>query len=139
MPGAKYCIVKGTATGTTSDSDGRFSIELQDGKNRLLISFVGMKTQELDVSNRVFISVKLEESQSNLDDVIVTGYQTISRERSTGSFSKLTTENLETQRLSDLNTLIEGRVAGFTDGLLRGTTSMNGMTTPLYVIDGFPR
>ena len=47
-------------------------------------------------------------------------------------------EQFETQRISNVSTMLEGRVAGLTDGQIRGVTSMNGLTTPLYVIDGFP-
>lgn len=47
-------------------------------------------------------------------------------------------EKLETQRLSSVSSLMEGRIAGYSDGKIRGVTSMNGLTTPLYVIDGFP-
>ena len=137
MPGASV-VIKGTTTGTSSGQDGSFNIEMPAGHNSLVFSFIGMKQQEVDVTNEIFVAVRMEENQSSLEDVVVTGYQTISRERSTGSFSKLTAETIETQRLSDLSTLLEGRVAGFQDGLLRGTTSMNGMTTPLFVIDGFP-
>ena len=47
-------------------------------------------------------------------------------------------KKLETQRLSSVSSLMEGRIAGYSDGKIRGVTSMNGLTTPLYVIDGFP-
>ncbi|MGN6510304.1 MAG: SusC/RagA family TonB-linked outer membrane protein, partial [Chitinophaga sp.] len=67
-----------------------------------------------------------------------TGYQTLSKERATGAFATVTASSLKQQRLSDLNSLLEGRVAGYNNGLIRGTTSMNGVTSPLYVVDGFP-
>ncbi|HBX21073.1 MAG TPA: SusC/RagA family TonB-linked outer membrane protein, partial [Porphyromonadaceae bacterium] len=64
--------------------------------------------------------------------------QTISRERATGSFAKVDAKKLETQRLSNISSLMEGRIAGYRDGRIRGVTTMNGVSTPLYVIDGFP-
>jgi TonB-linked SusC/RagA family outer membrane protein len=137
MPGASI-LIKGTNQGTFSKDDGTFSLSIPQDKQYLVFSFIGMKTQEIDVRNKNFITIKMKDNINSLADVVVTGYQSISRERATGSFSKLTAESIETQRLDNLNTLLEGRVAGFQDGLLRGTTSMNGMTTPLYVIDGFP-
>lgn len=82
--------------------------------------------------------IQMRPTSELLEEVVVTGYQTISRERSTGSFVKVDNKKLEQVRLNSLNTLLEGRVSGYTDGLIRGTTSMNGMTTPLYVVDGFP-
>ncbi len=137
MPGASI-VVKGTSIGTSSLEDGSFSILVPKGESTLLFSFIGMETQEIDVTEKTTVNIEMEDFFSSLEDVVVTGYQTISRERSTGAFDKLTVKDIETQRLSDLTSVIEGRVAGFQDGLLRGTTSMNGMTTPLYVIDGFP-
>ena len=75
-----------------------------------------------------------------MDDVVVTGYQQISKERTTGSFAKVTADNLMTKRYDNLSQLLEGEIAGFNtqSGLIRGTTTMNGVTNPLYVIDGFP-
>lgn len=131
-------LIKGTTSGVSSDVDGNYNLLIPDAGCVLVFSFVGMETQEIKVTNQVYLNVTLKDEISKLEDVVVTGYQTISRERATGSFSKLSTEIIETKRLNNLSNIIEGRVAGFSDGLLRGTTSMNGMTTPLYVIDGFP-
>lgn len=123
--------------GTPTDVNGHYSIRA-NSSDSLTFSFLGYITQSHLVGNKQNLDIKMLSVPTNLSEVVVTGYQTISKERATGSFSKVTSETLDRQRLSDLGTLLEGQVAGFTGGLLRGTTSMYGTTTPLYVIDGFP-
>lgn len=138
LPGVSV-ILKGTTTGVATDVDGRFELLVPDGKEAVLVcSFVGMKTKEVPAVDGEPMRIVLEEDAEVMDEVIVTGYQTISRERATGAFSKVDAKKLETQRLSSVGSLLEGRVAGYSDGKIRGVTSMNGVTTPLYVIDGFP-
>lgn len=73
-----------------------------------------------------------------MDEVLVTGYQTISQERSTGAFDKISGKTLEMKRMSNLSSLLNGEVAGYSDGIIRGYSTMNAQKTPLYVIDGFP-
>ncbi|WP_241748750.1 SusC/RagA family TonB-linked outer membrane protein [Aestuariibaculum suncheonense] len=136
LPGVTIAI-KGTIKGTATDFDGKFEL-LSNPDNILVFSFLGYLSKSVEVGNQTVINVVLEENINELEEVLVTGYQTISKERATGAFSKLNTDDFKSQRLNDLNTIIEGRVAGFQNGVLRGTTTMKGLTTPLYVIDGFP-
>lgn len=126
-----------TVGGTTSDLNGNYSVRVMDSDS-LSFSFLGYAPQTIKVGNRSKVDLYLLPLDSQLDEVVVTGYQTLSKERATGSFAKVSSETLEKRRLSDLESLLEGQVAGFNKGLLRGTTSMNGATAPLYVIDGFP-
>ncbi|MDR0737473.1 MAG: SusC/RagA family TonB-linked outer membrane protein [Prevotellaceae bacterium] len=126
-----------TASGTITDLNGRYSLEV-NSSDSLVFSFIGYVTQTYGVGNQRILDVQMSSVSMNLDEVVVTGYQTISKERATGSFAKVTSETLDRKRLTNLNTLLEGQVAGFTGGLVRGTTSMSGSTNPLYVIDGFP-
>jgi len=131
-------LIKGTTKGTATDFDGAFSIMVPNPENVLVFSALGFETQEITVGNQSVINITLKESSFELEEVLITGYQTISSERATGSFSKLNSQDIQEQRPNSLSTLLEGRIAGYQNGLLRGTTSMNGLTTPLYVIDGFP-
>lgn len=137
IPGASI-LVKGTTNGVSSDTDGNYTLLVPESGCTLVISFVGMEAQEIKVTNQFFLNVTLKEVVSKLEDVVVTGYQTITRERATGSSVKVTGETLDQKRLGDLKTVLEGQIAGYSDGLMRGTTSMRGMTNPLFVIDGFP-
>ncbi len=137
IPGANV-LLQGTETGTITDMDGNYNLSIPKGGGTIVVSFIGMETAIIPFTNETEINVTLTSAITNLDDIVVTGYQSISRERATGSFSKLNTETIETTRLVDLSKVIEGRIPGVQNGVLRGATSMNGMTTPLYVIDGFP-
>ena len=137
LPGATV-VVKGTTIGTATDMDGRYTLAVPEGDHTLQVSMVGMRTENVAVGRRTHINVSLAENVEMMDEVVVTGYQTISKERATGSFAKVTAKDLETQRLVSVNSMLEGRVAGYSDGQIRGVNTMNGVTTPLYVIDGFP-
>lgn len=132
-------LVKGTTVGVYTDSEGNYEIEVPDNPEvSLVFNFFGMKPHEELIGSRDRINVILFPDVEMLDAVVVTGYQTISKERTTGAFAKVNSEQFETQRISNVSTMLEGRVAGLNDGQIRGVTSMNGLTTPLYVIDGFP-
>jgi TonB-linked SusC/RagA family outer membrane protein len=125
-------------TGALSDMDGHYSIIVNSESDKLEFSYIGFQSQIYTVGKNKSLNVTLHKNEQNLDEVVVTGYQTISRERATGAFAKVSADKLEQKRLSSLASVLEGQIAGFNDGKLRGVTSMNGMTTPLYVIDGFP-
>lgn len=128
----------GITGGTVTDVQGNFNLKVASESETLVFSYVGYTSQEVKIGKNRIFNVTLVTDAKILGEVVVTGYQTISKERATGSFTKVGSKQLETRRLSSISSLLEGQVAGFNDGLLRGTTSMNGMTTPLYVIDGFP-
>ena len=131
--------VSGTDNGTVTDMDGNYVLEGVDPNSTLVYSYIGKKTAKRKAasSNSVLI---LEDNANVMDDVVITGYQQISKERATGSFAKVTADNLQSKRYDNLSQLLEGEIAGFNtqSGLIRGTTTMNGVTNPLYVIDGFP-
>ena len=158
LPGATI-VLKGTTSGVVSDSVGRFEIKLPEkGVHVLVFSFVGMKKQEIPLSGKEFIEVVLEEDNENLDDVVVTGYQTISKERATGAYSIVDAETLGRKPTSNLAQALVGLVSGLSvvsapvDGQIRfairgqGTISQVSMgganwkadNDPLIVVDGFP-
>ena len=140
MPGVFISLKSGSKVlgGTATDNNGKYSVVAQSESDSIVFSFIGYQSQSLVIGKKRVFNIKMNDTSSNLGEVVVTGYQTISRERATGSFAKVTSETLSKQRLSNLSTLLDGQVAGFTNGLLRGTTSMHGATSPLYVVDGFP-
>ncbi|WP_303919200.1 SusC/RagA family TonB-linked outer membrane protein [Draconibacterium sediminis] len=132
-------VIKNTTIGAATNENGEFEFEAEEGDySTLVVSSVGYLNEEIEIGNQTNFDIALTQDIAGLDEVMVTGYQTISRERSTGSFVKLKSDQIEQKRLSDLNTVLEGQIAGFSDGVIRGVTSMQGLTTPLYVIDGFP-
>lgn len=137
LPGATV-RVKGEKRQVLTNEDGVFNVAGVDEKSILVISFLGYKTREVNAAKDLG-DIRLEVSAGELNEITIsTGYQTLSKERVTGAFSSLSAKSLEQQRLSSLGSLLEGRIAGYNNGLIRGTTSMRGVTNPLYVVDGFP-
>lgn len=137
LPGATI-RVKGLKKQAVTNSYGEFKLTGVDEDAVLVISFLGYQSIEIKASAKLD-NINLHLQTGQLDEVTVsTGYQTLSKERVTGSFSTISSKKLEQQRLSSMQSLLEGRIPGYNNGLIRGTTSMNGLTQPLYVIDGFP-
>lgn len=108
----------------------------------LIISYIGMKTVELDISKGNTFKVVMEDDYELLDEVVVTGYQSISKERVTGSFAVINTDNLKSRRQTDIMGQLEGQVPGLVqrngDISIRGLATLNAEKTPLFVVDGMP-
>lgn len=136
LPGASI-LIKGTQRGTVTDMNGTFQLSVKAGQT-LIVSFVGMQTQEVLVTQKSDYSIRLDSDSKVLGEVMVTGYQTLSKERSTGSFAKVSATTLEMKRMENLSSALEGQVAGYVDGKIRGVTTMNAIANPMVVIDGFP-
>lgn len=125
-------------SGILTDMNGHFRLVLAKSTKQIEVSSLGFTTKVVNIGSKQQYRITLLPSEEMIDEVVVTGYQTISRERATGAFAKVNSRDLETQRVSSISDMITGRVAGLSDGKLRGVTSMNGLTTPLYVVDGLP-
>ena len=121
-----------------TDNQGHFGLSVPNGTKAIEVSFLGFDSQKINLTNAADYRIQMVASNNYLSEVVVTGYQTISKERATGSFVKVDSEKLNEKRLNSLSSMLEGTVAGYNDGLIRGVTSMNVSTTPLYVVDGFP-
>lgn len=147
VPGVSV-LVKGTQVGVATDVNGRFELRVDDNPEVVLqFSFVGMKSQEVKIGTHTTLNVVLESDTKALDEVLVTGYQTISKERATGSFDMLSREQLN-KPASTLASRLVGVTAGVQNNLdedgnivfeIRGQTSLNTANArPLIVVDGFP-
>lgn len=128
---------KGTQNGAVTDIDGHFQLTVTPGST-LQVSYIGMKTQEVKLSEKREYRITLESNTEALGEVVVTGYQTLSKERSTGAFAKVSAKTLELKRMDNLSNMLEGQFAGYVDGKIRGVTTMNAVANPMVVIDGFP-
>lgn len=143
LPGVAI-LIEGTQIGTSTNAEGEYTLKCPVKPNMaLLFSFIGMKTHREIVGNRTQISVKMEEEMTEMDEVIVTGYQTILKERATGSFSTVTAERLETRLQPNLNSILEGMMTGVVVDRkgnieIRGISTFNAEKTPLLVVDGYP-
>ena len=143
-------LVKNTNKGAQSDFDGNFSISVSNEKAVLIISYLGYVTQEIVVGSRSKINVVLKEDASQLDEIVIIGYGSARQSDLTGSIAVINSEDISGSGSGTLETAIAGTVAGVvvnsTDnspgaGLsikIRGTSSLNASSDPLYVIDGFP-
>lgn len=140
--------VVGTKEGTITDFDGNFSVGSGDKKSvKLLLSYVGKNDKEVEASAGKLMKIVMEDNSQILEDVVVTGYQTLSRERVTGSFDKVNQEMLAARPSADISSALQGMVAGMqatekedgsVDFMIRGTSSLYANTSPLVVVDGFP-
>lgn len=140
-------IVKGEDTGTTSDMDGRFSLEAPEGAT-LVISYIGYHTQEVKVRKRSLLHIVLKEDNQLLDEVVVVGYGTVKKSDLTGSVSGVSNRQYKNQPVQRVENILQGRTPGVevtaTSGMpgasmkvrVRGITSINKSSDPLYVIDG---
>lgn len=126
-----------------ADLNGNFSITVPETVKELEVAFIGMKTQLIAVKQGRTVRVVLREDEHQLSEVIVTGYQTISKERATGAFGVIKTEDLESKLQPDLKSVLEGQAAGVVldkDGNIeiRGVSTFSAEKTPLIVLDGYP-
>ncbi|MGQ1910599.1 SusC/RagA family TonB-linked outer membrane protein [Marinifilum sp. RC60d5] len=145
LPGVSV-IVKGTTIGVSTDIDGNYAINFFDGNAVIVYSFVGMITQEIVYKGQTLQNVTLFADTEQMAEVVVTGYQSISKERASGSFDKLSTEHLE-KASSSISERLQGTLAGVNatvradgsyDFEIRGQSSLYGDAQPLVVVDGFP-
>lgn len=139
LPGVTI-VIKSTKAGVATDMDGRFELVVPEKNCVLLISFVGMKSQEIVTDGIKPLKVILEPEATMLSEVVATGYQTISRERATGSAVILNTEKLDKIQASSLTTKLEGVTPGLSNYggsmSIRGTSSFAVGASPLLVVDG---
>ncbi len=143
---AASVLVKGTANGTATDASGNFAITVPDNAV-LVISAVGYETQEIQVSGRQQINVRLAQSTRKMDEVVVIGYGTASKRDLTGSIAKLSGKEVSDKPNTNPVASLQGKVAGLSvvnngtpggapDIRIRGTNSLGGNLKPLYVVDG---
>lgn len=142
LPGAAIIVV-GTNQGVATDLNGQFILNVPDGKtSKLMISYVGMLPKEVTVTPKMRdVVVVLSADHKALDEVVVTGFQTISRERASGSAVILSKEKLAQIKAPNITSNLEGLVPGLSTkgGLsIRGTSSFSLSSQPLIVIDGMP-
>lgn len=149
VPGVSV-VVKGTTNGTTTDLDGKFTLENVKPTDILQFSFIGYKTQEIKAGDRKTFNITLVEDAQALDEVVIVGYQEIRKKDLTGSVSKVNMSDLLKTPASSFDQTLGGRIAGVnvssgegTPGstmniVIRGNNSLTQDNSPLYIIDGFP-
>ena len=148
IPGANISV-KGTTIGTITDMDGNFSIDVNPNQI-LTISFIGYETKTIPVSNQKILNVVLQETVNQLDELVVVSYGTQKKRDLTGSVSKIDAGELESFPVGQFAQKLQGQVAGVQinqstgqpgKGMgfrIRGAASINGGSSPLFVVDGIP-
>ncbi|MEX2565507.1 MAG: SusC/RagA family TonB-linked outer membrane protein [Cyclobacteriaceae bacterium] len=146
LPGASI-IIKGTTTGTVSDMEGEFSLNVPGPESVLVVSFIGYISKEITVGNQNEINVSLVSDAADLDEVVVVGYGTVKKRDLTGSVERINADAFKNQTMTQLTDMLTGTVAGFNANQstsasggssleVRGPTSLNAGTDPLIVLDG---
>lgn len=148
IPGANV-VVKGTASGTVTDLDGKYSVNIEDESAVLVFSFVGFVSYEVQVGNQTVIDVSLESDITALSEVVVTGYGTQEKKEITSAVASVKEEAFQVGNVQDAAQLIQGKVAGLTivraganpnagfSVRLRGLSTFNNDNPgPLVVVDG---
>ena len=148
VPGASV-IVKGTTSGTISDFDGNYTLNVPDGAT-LVFSFVGYETQEVAVGARAVVDVSMATDLVSLAEVVVVGYGEVEARDATGAVASVKAEDFNGGVVSSPEQLIQGRTAGVSiiqnsgepgGGInirIRGTSSVRSGNNPLFVVDGVP-
>lgn len=148
LPGATV-LLKGTLTGTVTDFDGNYEIQVPSAESVLVFSFTGMTEQEITVGSRSVIDVVMESSMVSLDEVVVTGYGVQKKVNLSGAVDQVDIKQLESRPISNIAQGLQGASPNlnidFNSGEpgqaakinIRGLTSING-GEPLILIDGVP-
>ena len=147
LPGVTV-LLKGTVTGVTTDAEGKYSIFVPKKGATLIFSFVGMKTKEVICGDKREINVTLEEDVQAMEEVVVTGYQTLRKSDVVGSVTTVKASDVMMPAYTSIDQMLQGRVAGVmvmnTSSRvgtspkirIRGTSTILGNQDPLWVVDG---
>jgi len=140
-------LVTGTSTGTVTDFDGKFTLNVPANAESLTISYTGYATQTLALDGTTNFTVQLAAGEL-LDEVVVVGYGTVTQKEVTSAVTTIDAEDFNVGDINDPTQLIQGKVAGLSiskaggdvnsgsDIRLRGLSSFGGNTQPLIIIDG---
>ncbi len=142
-------VVKGTTIGTVTDFDGNYTLDVPDDAKVLVFSYIGMKTQELNITGNV-MNVVLKENSEVLEEVVVTGYGTTKKRDVVTSVASVGADQIKDIPVTSAAEALQGKLSGVsvttTEGSpdadvkirVRGGTSLTQSNDPLYIVDGFP-
>jgi TonB-linked SusC/RagA family outer membrane protein len=149
LPGVSI-LVKGTKNETQTDFDGRFTIKNAGSDAVLVFSYIGLKTQEVNVAGKSEVKVIMVQDQSQLNEVIVVGYGSVKKKDATGAVDMISSKDFDNISATSPSELLRGKVSGVqvtqTSGepgagvsvRIRGNSSIRSGNNPLYVVDGVP-
>ncbi|WP_243698857.1 SusC/RagA family TonB-linked outer membrane protein [Flavobacterium sandaracinum] len=149
LPGASV-LVKGTTNGAQTDFDGKFTIKNVGSNAVLVFSYIGLKTQELNVAGKSTVNVVLNEDSAELKEVVVIGYGSVRKKDATGAVDQISAKDFDNVSSPSPAQILRGKVAGVqvtqSSGepgagvaiRVRGNSSIRSGNSPLIVIDGVP-
>jgi len=141
-------LVKGSSIGTTTKADGSFSLTVPASTKTLIVTSVGMAQEEVDIRGKDVINVSLKAGDNNLQEVVVTGYTTTARTKSTVAASVVGAKDIQNTPITNVNDILQGKATGLTvmstsgqpgassNIRIRGVGSISAGASPIYVIDG---
>ncbi|MBL7853404.1 MAG: TonB-dependent receptor [Cyclobacteriaceae bacterium] len=147
LPGVNV-VIKGTATGTATDADGRFTLTVGNSGDVLIFSFIGFINKEVTVGQQSTVDVSLDEDATQLSEVVVTGYGVTPKRELTGAVSSVRGEALRNMPVQSFDRALQGQAAGVqvlsANGVpggavnvrIRGLGSITAGNEPLYIVDG---
>lgn len=134
--------------GTVTDVSGKFELTLPASIRYVVVSFIGYEALKADISGKTEFTFRLKEEVSQLDEVVVTGYQQIEKRKVTSAITTVQADDIKSIGVASIDQMLEGQVAGLmstpTNGApgapakmrIRSTVSLSGSTDPLWVLDG---
>ncbi|MDR1455963.1 MAG: TonB-dependent receptor [Tannerella sp.] len=141
--------IEGTTTGTITDADGAYSINVPGAQSVLQFNYIGYASQSITAGNRNIINVVMLEDVAELEEVIVIGYGTVRKSDVTGSVSRVTERTIKERPVQNAVQALQGKASGVDitsntrpgevgEIRIRGNRSIDASNDPLYVIDGIP-
>jgi len=143
-------VIENITMGTITDLDGNFILEVPKALKTISCSFLGFETQVVDIAGKDFVTIKLNDSNSQLGEIVVTGYQKIEKRKLTSAVAKVGADKIMQAGIASVDNMLAGQLAGVTSMptsgapgapakiRIRGTASLNGTQDPLWVVDGVP-
>lgn len=142
-------ILKGSKINTITDFDGNYSIIVPNKQSEIEFSCIGFTSKSILVGENAIINITLEDSKSELDEVVVIGFASVKKSDVTSSIASVKGKELKTMTVGNVNESLQGKVAGvqivagggpggYPKVLIRGISTINLSTDPLYVVDGVP-
>ncbi|MEO6148540.1 MAG: TonB-dependent receptor [Mucilaginibacter sp.] len=150
LPGVTVSV-KGTTKAIATDANGDFQLQVAPGQNTLSIAMIGFTTQDVAVTAGQNIKVVLAESISQLKEVVVVGYGSVTKKEITGAVSVIKASQINNMPVRSVADILQGKASGVTVAQssgspgsasvvrIRGIGSINGSTDPLYIVDGLPQ
>ena len=148
LPGATVSVKGSDGVGSITDFDGNYSVNIPEGSDTLIFSYIGFLETQVNISGKSTVNVNLSPDVSELDEVVVVGYGTVLKRDLTGSVASVKVEDNIARQSITIDQLLQGRAAGVqvtqnaanpNSGIsvrIRGTNSLRGNNEPLYVVDG---